>query len=416
MGIVYDYNSHPANKGINYEFSGSISEEVLKNYLSRSMIYAGAVMEPDIKENFIRLALSTGAKYIARAGCYWNPAIEDEASFPLVRELIERVHCYDPEIIFEACFFECVTRSVEEIYIPDWVFEAFGMKPEGRRFELERLMFDRDGEHCNYRTMWGENAGVPDITKTEAQMLLYYRACCYIELGFEALHFGQVHLIGAEDEGWVCYTRVLNMIREYAKKRARRGVMLMNAHTKGIIGADGMLLCDFHAYPMRGKVPDGSVDHRPTEDNPQNIIFEPGWIDSIYQRSLGGKTHQGWSCDSLPYFVEIDNYDSIQHMEECRDKAHCWNWGYDEISWFANQPGSFRKKWINYAYERVRELDPHGSFEMCGRRGCVVWKNDILTDCRTYLADNPVYADGGFGEENTIRSIWIKDRDKRVKD
>lgn len=415
MQTVFDYKNHPANKGIDYEFNGSISEEVLVNYLSRSVIYQDAVLLAGEKESILRFILSTGAKYIGRAGCYWNPAIEDELTLPLVKEFIDRAHSFDPDIIFEACFFENISASVNDIAIPAWVFEAFGMEAEERNFNFQNILYAKDSAHAAWRTMWGANAGVPDINNLETQMLLYYRARCYIDAGYEGLHFGQVHLIGAEDENWKNFTKVLDMIRDYAKKNARRGMILMNSHTHGIIDANGKLMCDFHAYPLRGKVPEGSVDHYPTADNPQDIIFEPGYNGALFCDSLGGETYSGWSCEHLPYFVEVDNFLGPDHINKYRNKASSPFWGYDDISWFANQPAAFRRKWIEYAYNRVKELDWNGTFEMCGRRQCFIWDGDTLTKNQMYKADHNVYVSGGFGDENAIRSVWIKDRNKRLK-
>ena len=51
-----------------------------------------------------------------------------------------------------------------------------------------------------------------------------------------------------------------------------------------------------------------SVAHQGNADKPQEAILQLGFSDGIYGRSKGGKTFSGWTCEHLPYFVELDNY------------------------------------------------------------------------------------------------------------
>lgn len=397
-----DVNNHPANKGLSFSFDGSISKNVLCNYLSRSMIVQSvATMEPDEADKVMRMIYNTGVKYIGRAGCYWNPTSSDEKNFSKVKQVISKAHKTDPNIIFEACFFECISKAVNEIAIPDWVFKAFNKAVEKRNFSYDKMIFP-SGKWVN---RWGTDSSVPDITQEETQMFMYYRVCSYIDLGYEGLHLGQVHLIGSDDRNWECYTKVLDMIRTYAKKNARRHFILMNAHTHGIIDNNGKLMCDFHAWPIRGAVPAGSIAHEATESNPQEIELKVGYGDAIYKKSLGGKTYSGWSCDSLPYFVELDNYSSDFPN---RNKPQAW-WGYDEISWYANQPKSYRAKWLKYAHNWVRDTDSVGYLEMPGIRSARVF-NKNSTVGYTYYAASNLFASDGLDDEFAIRNIWVESR------
>src|ERR1700739_1443578 len=55
-----------------YQFDGTISREVLENYLSRSITMEGLLNgHGDLKDN-IRMLKSMGAKYIGRALCLWG--------------------------------------------------------------------------------------------------------------------------------------------------------------------------------------------------------------------------------------------------------------------------------------------------------------------------------------------------------
>ena len=61
-----------------------------------------------------------------------------------------------------------------------------------------------------------------------------------------------------------------------------------------------------------------------------------GFSDGIYGRSKGGMTPSGWSCEHLPYLVEIDNWGASRHPGQAK-QGGIWVWGYDEITWFAHQ-------------------------------------------------------------------------------
>ena len=254
------------------------------------------------------------------------------------------------------------------------------------------------------------------MTRIETQMFFYYRACGYIDLGFEGLHMGQVHLVGAHDSGWACWQKVLNMIRVYAKTHARRGFVFFNAHTSGMKGPDGKLLFDFHASPYRGKSPEGSVAHIATQENPQEIELRADL--AIYNKSLGGTTYSGWSCNSLPYFVELDNWSGYD--KNLLDKPTTPNdihfWGFDEISWFANQPKWYRHQWLDYAFKWVRKTDSAGYGQMPGSRGIALRSElnpDKINYRVPYYANSTMFDIDGFDDEYAIRQVWINDRNSR---
>ena len=92
---------------------------------------------------------------------------------------------------------------------------------------------------------------------------------------------------------------------------------------------------------------------------------------------MGGLTHSGWSCDALPYTVELDNYGGIRDVESMNKPGiDFWPWGYDEISWFANQPKAYRASWLEYAYKQVQEFDDFGYLVMPGSRGITLYLED----------------------------------------
>jgi hypothetical protein len=175
-------------------------------------------------------------------------------------------------------------------------------------------------------------------------------------------------------------------------------MVLCNAHVPsgGLVDRDGLLL-DFHAFPLR-------IEE--VRDHPQEGVLRVGFIDSIYGRSKGGLTPSGWRCDHLPYLVELDNW-GASDKPGAANLGGCWIWGYDEISWFARQSPQYRNDWLRYAWTWVREHDPAGYLEMPGCRVLATPADGQSW----YFANTPSQATPhGFGQEETIRSIWASDR------
>ncbi len=386
----------------NFKFEGSVSYEVLCNYLSRATTISQEAYEAKNGDYVVDFIVDTGAKYICRAATCWNPHIEDYDTYPQLEDLINKVHAIDPDVVFEACIFECVSGSVNRIPIPAYVFEDFGLPVEERNFSFDAMCFDTG----SFKDQWGAGTSVPDITKLETQLFFYYRACEYIKLGYEGLHMGQVHLIGSEDAGWENWTYLLTKIREFAKENARRHFVFINAHTHGIYDYDGFLMFDFHMYPSR-PANEGTEAHAPTEDNPQRAYYDKYYNDSIYGNSKGGSTHSGWQCESLPYLVEIDNWgvDSENLFVPNFPDTECW--GMDEISWFANQPDWYRHYFLQYAYDYVTNTaEGDGFFAMPGQRVATVFdaqKNKIGDTYRAYKSENHPK---GFDDQQIIKQIW----------
>jgi hypothetical protein len=125
-----------------------------------------------------------------------------------------------------------------------------------------------------------------------------------------------------------------------------------------------------------------------------------GFSDGIYNKSKGGATFSGWTCEHLPYLVEIDNW-GVSRTPGKAGAGGIWIWGYDEISWFAHQSKEYRATWLKYAWDWVRKTDPNGYLQMPGSR--TVSSPDI----RWYFANNPGPAvPNGFGDEDAIRAVW----------
>jgi len=387
-----DTNSTVRSGG--FQFDSKISRQVLENYLSRSICIEGMLNGRGPLVDDIRMLTNCGAKYVARALCLWGAENNFLANIKRAKEEAPQVLAADPEIILEACVFETVGLRVSQIAIPEWVFKDLGQPVEQRNFRYEDIIYPP-----GQRRAMG-NAQVPDESRMETQLWFYYQAASYIDIGCEGIHFGQVEIMNRNDHGNTKWFHLINLVRNYASKHARRHMVLCNGHvpTGGLMHAGNPIL-DFHAFPLRIKeIP----------EKPQEAILQAGYTDAIFGRSKGGKTFSGWTCEHLPYIVELDNYGRSRHPGQANAKG--WVWGYDEITWFGLQSKEYRAKWLQYAWDWVRNTDTNGFLEMPGGRTATA------ADMRWYFANDPSDAcPTGRGDEAALRAVWANDAAKLNK-
>lgn len=386
-----------------YQFDeNGISRDVLENYLERSITMVYFLM-PDYVErngNFpyyrddIRMIKETGAKFIGRAIYRWGgeSLLNNEEFWSKAGEIVNEMHAFDPDIVFQACLFEVITEDVNNIPVPEWVFNDFDLPVEQRNFSYDAMLND-DGIMVNH---WGRSS-VPDISKQETQLWFYFLAGSYINIGCEAFHIGQVELIGMNDPDKSYWASLLSKIREYASVHARRKWVIIDAHVpKGGMLKDGVSLIDFNSFPLRVK----EVPEKPSEG-----ILEVNYSDGIYHKSKGCVTPSGWSCEHLPYLVEFDNFGRSQTPGEATLDSH-FIWGWDEISWFSLQDESYRNTWLKYAFDWIKQTDPNGHLQMPGNR-MITCPNETngYYHANTKSGACPV----GYSQEETIKEIWNKE-------
>jgi hypothetical protein len=400
-----------------YYFNGSISEEVLDNYLSRAITQGELcqIKDDDIFYENIRMLRNIGAKFIGRAAFVWTPLRPEEEHFKIVKKRARQAHQIDPGFMLQCCLFEAVFHSsnelsqygLDQISIPEYVFKEFNLPVEKRNFDYYAMLYDddklTDKEHL-YHNHWVKGGSVPDLASIETQMYFFYRATRYIDMGFESIHMGQIQLMNDNDpENRICF-ELFDRIRKYAKKNARRNFVLFDAHTPppefgssnphGIINEKNELLFDFHSFPLRPKE---------ICSQPYHTVLKVGFHDAIYQNSMGGITPSNWKCDSLPYLVEMDN-SGASNPGVCGGQEWWWPWGWDEISWFAHCSKEYRNDWLRYAHKWINDNAPAGHLQM---PGSTTIASDPIGDIFTYRANmKSDECPNGFGQEKTIKEIW----------
>lgn len=380
-----------------YRFDGSMSDETLRSYLSRSMTLMYLLTgQGDLDDN-IRMMKDTGVKFAGRAIHNWGREQGGESALPKklakAKEDAAKIHAADPDIILQACVFEIVSKDVENLEIPAWVFEEMGLPVEPRHFRFSEIGYASG----RGRDQWGRDTCIPDVSRPETQLWFHYLAGSYLDIGCEAIHFGQAELMGGNDKDLRHWAAVLERTRAHAAKHARRHFVLCDAHVPGGgLLRDGKLLLDFHAFPLR-------IEEIP--DKPQQARLRSGFVDSLYGRSKGGIAPGGRTYAHLPYLVEFDNYGHSSKPGQ-PGMGPYWVWGWDEITWFSQQPAAARDEWLGYAAKWLRENDPDGYLEMPGMR-CLSGAAD---GSRWYTVNRKSAATPtGSGQEDAIRRIWAEE-------
>lgn len=380
------------------QFDGVISREVLERYLARSISFTELLHDDltqprnkrdvDPRDN-IRLLLGAKAKFVGRALFVFGGEANLATYLVRAKPYADALHFADPDMILQAAAFEIVTKKVETIAVPAHVLAAFDQPPAARNFIYQDMLY----ANGNLVDHWTTDASVPDMSRLETRMWFYYLGTSYIDVGIEAIHFGQVSLMDQNDRGHAGWLDVLGRIRAYARLHARRHMVICDAHTPtGGYVENGKLLFDVHAFPLRiAEVP----------GQPPKGVLRVGYADSLFQRSKGGVTPSGWSVDHLPYLVEFDNFGSRNPGTSSQAP---FIWGWDEITWFAVQPEADRNAWLRYAWQWVKDNDPVAHLEMPGSR---VLSPGAAGGSRWYWANTKSDAcPTGYNTEATIKELW----------
>src|SRR4051812_15170969 len=217
-----------------FQFDSSMSRPVLESYLDRSISFTELLHDDltqprnhrgvDPRDN-VRLILSSRAKFVGRALMVWGRENELAAFLKTAKPYAEALHQADPEIILQAAAFEIVTRGVEAVAIPEHVFVEFGLPVESRNFRYQDMLY-ANGRFVNH---WGGRGSVPDMSRQETRMWFYFLVRSYIDVGIEAIHFGQVGLMDRSDPGHAHWIDLLNRVRAYAREHARRHFLVCDA-------------------------------------------------------------------------------------------------------------------------------------------------------------------------------------------
>ncbi len=303
---------------------------------------------------------------------------------------VQQVHLRAPDAVLQGCIFEFISRDIELVAVPAHVQREFDLEPVERNYDFEAMLpVDDDPDLA---PGWDHTGFTPDVTRLETRLWFFHLATLYIDAGLEAIHLGNIGRVVARDRDLDLTADLLQRIRAYAAAHARRGWVMLDAHTHGLVRDDRLLL-DFHSWPLRLR----EVGPREQE----NVVLELGFHDSIYGRSRGGITPAGRLVRSQRFLIEVDGGYAGTPPGEC-EVIECV-WGYDEITWFARQPSARRDKLLQYFWRRIPELDPVGRFQVPGVREIQTLAKD---PCRAYLVHDADVLPCGGGQRPIVAEMW----------
>src|SRR5438067_8145790 len=101
-----------------YRFDGTISRDVLENYLARAITMMDLATGRGSPDDNVRMLRTIGAKFAGRTIYLWGDEPSLEWRLEKAREIIPKVHKADPDMILQAGIFEIVTTKVGEVPIP----------------------------------------------------------------------------------------------------------------------------------------------------------------------------------------------------------------------------------------------------------------------------------------------------------
>ena len=390
-----------------FSFHGALSKEVLSNYLSRVVSHqclfitgsctSGDTVNPDFQDD-LRMLINIGAKFVSRSAHFWSGSEDYTKYYAKTKEMVDAVHAADPTMILQGGIFEIIIKDdVNKVSIPASVFEAFGLPVEDRCFNYDDMILMKDH--------WGTDCSVPDITKTETQMWYYYHSCNYIDAGFEAIHYGQVDLIGSKDSKHAAMASLIQKVRAYAATNARRGWVLLDGHTHGQADANGNLLYDFHTYPI------GYTGTDSYKDGLYTFAAPATYKDSnlaIPGHSLAGTNPNGFDMPDGNFFLlEVDSF-TWDHVGP-----------YDEITQLALLPQEQRNARVASTYKWCITNYPNQGYYMVPTTRCLQisinvkytptdggW-DSITLPTTTFKANTQSKACmTGFNLEETIKRMW----------
>jgi hypothetical protein len=235
---------------------------------------------------------------------------------------------------------------------------------------------------------------MPDITKKETQMWFYFMAISQIDAGIESLNWGYYAMYASKDApNYPILYGLVAKVRAYAKIHSRRHWVLMNAG--GNVSVGGKLMFDFSGSNLHG------VGVTEVTAQPCKVT-----LNGKYNNSGAGITPSGWSTTRLPFLVHIDNR-GFSGSACTAGKGGSWLWGWDEISWFANQSETARNAFLRYANNYVNNMwpDHSGHLEMPGIRIIT----PAVNGTSNYFANSRAFYSLGFNQEETIRQVWSLD-------
>lgn len=382
---------------------GALADRAQLNSILDRAVTVSRLDVSDSLDDDLRVLARIGARFLGRAAYEWitsQSQADEEAHFAGAASLARRVHAeVADDAVLQACLFEAIYPQVDAIAVPEWVFTDLGEPAERRTFRYADMTSDAvppPGQGLG--SPWA-GGGVPDLSREETLRWLYYRARRYLEAGFEALHIGQLHLIAGADRGYHAVERLIGAIRRAAVAHARRGWVILDAHSHGV-ARNGRLLLDATSRPLSARA----------------ITTYPEAVALVRRgTAMSGLHPGGWECDDAPVLLEVDNWhgyslepDPALWLDGSR-RAAAGRWGWDDVSWYAHQTIGDRRGFLAYADAWVHLQGSEWHFQPVVRRslGRAAMERPDGSRMAYYRAnDRSEACPDGWGDEAALAKLF----------
>ena len=159
---------------------------------------------------------------------------------------------------------------------------------------------------------------------------------------------------------------MLNRVRTYAHKHARRHFLLCDAHTP----TGGYVERRQAPASTSTRFPCGSPRSRTTR-----IRGSPGRLCGCHLLEESRRRHAR-AAGRASICPTWSSSTTSAASNPGKPSKSPFIWGWDEITWFALMPEAERNDWLRYAWKWVQETDPNGHLQMPGSRVMTPGKPD----------------------------------------
>jgi len=464
----YDYSGRYRPQSKEYYFMGSMSEELLHRYLSRSIIMQGMSNNPDehldapqtVEEHDEVMAMLRDIQpkvivdMVWSWGGWWEDNINKQCA--QLKKDIDTIHSYDADVLCGASIYEYVDDSCRNIKIPNWVKSAFADDFGGREVS--------EGADPNYfdnvmMRYWPNDLGLdidrwrgmPSTSQLETQMWFYYLAVRFIDCGAEIIGIGDMFEMNKHDwpSGNKGLWKIVSKIREYGKTK-NRGLVLIPGRWDRVKLEDGYgeyttayydplidnialpwerkLLFDFFSFLVPVTAPADRTKHPSapsswpctpaggfTSPGFEPLEFKvkvPGEKSFLVNDSPGGLNPLGWVTKHTPYVLLIDGGTSPKGDAGCGFPFYEDREAEIKGRWFYNWDDSswFASQSDSFRNRFIKHL--YYSIRCVDRNGHYLFHGRRgVTNFRNTRMGHTYRAETGYGvvhgnQQETIKCIW----------
>ncbi len=223
------------------------------------------------------------------------------------------------------------------------------------QYEVDSLNEYEDDEDYDY--------GIPDITRLEAKMYMFYLAKRYMDCGYRGMNLADVGRYTKNDTDLSHLEGFIKKVKKYSKDSL--GYKLTVCGGPEILKVGNNFLFDYVETSLRAIertdfFPEGSAC---ANDPFQAYISEDDDYCDLPDSDLTGISPDG--CDgTMPILYKLDNHRGLV-VEGGAPTSECTNtYGMDEGTWWKNLSEECQIEFFEYYYCNQNELDKKRYFEI----------------------------------------------------